>query len=428
LTVHIAPKSHAPHRRGRFRVLALATALIAAGFFAGPVPAQAAEPVVGGYTLSQARKIILDDTNAIRTDLGLKPVAESAALNTIAQNWSTKQANAGVMSHNPSFSTEYPVGWTTASENVAYGYSVTAIVAAWKGSPGHYRNMTHTSANTLGIGIAADSDGVLYYTQNFATYPTDSIPAPPVSTAPSIRTAGDVIAADESGQLWNYGKQGRIGVSARSLIGSGWTGVKELHINDWNADGTQDLVVQWAAGQMHVYPGRATGGFGSRFLIGSAGWGALEVDIAKWKTADRYPSIVMKDAAGKLWLYPNTRGATLSARTAIGTGWGSLSIKIADVDKDGKQDVLATTAQGKILLYRSNGVGRFVSETRKQVGSGWAGYISVVLTGFAGSGTSGFIARDSAGALYYYPILTGKFGPRQLIGTGGWLPMTLSND
>ena len=401
-----------PIKRARFTVVALTTALLAGALVAGPVAAQAAEPVVGGHTLSQARKIILDDTNAIRTSVGLKPVAASAALNTVAQNWSAKQAAAKTMSHNPSYSSQYPAGW--------------------KATAGHYKNITQASANVLGIGVAADSNGRLYYTQNFATYSAASIPPPPApappAASPSIRNAGDVIAADGSGRLWNYGKQGQIGVSARTLIGSGWTGVKELHVNDWNADGTQDLVVQWKSGAMHVYPGQSAGGFGARFVIGSGGWGAVEVDMAKWKTGDRYPSVVMKDSAGKLWLYPNTRGTTLSARTAIGAGWGSLNVKIADVDTDGKQDVLATTTAGSVLLYRTNGAGSFVSETRKQVGSGWAGLTSVVLTDFAGSGSTGLIAKDAAGRLFYYPISKGAFGARQTIGNSGWTPLQLSNN
>lgn len=177
------------------------------GVLAGPVAAQAAEPVtvqsaaepvVGGYTLSQARKIILDDTNAIRTSAGLKPVAASAALDTVAQNWSVRQASAGAMSHNPSYSSQYPAGWTTASENVAYGYSVTAVVAAWKASPGHYRNITQASANTLGIGVAADSSGRLYFTQNFATYPAGSVSSAPVSSAPATTPAPAPVASTPS--------------------------------------------------------------------------------------------------------------------------------------------------------------------------------------------------------------------------------------
>ncbi len=416
-----------PHRR-RYVSVALAGALLSSLLVAGSSPARAAETTVGGYTLAEARKIILDDTNAIRQDLGLSKVIQSGGLNAVAQNWTVKQAGSQSMSHNPSYSTQYPSGWSTASENVAYGYSVETVVNAWKNSPGHYKNITHTSTNALGIGVAAASNGALYFTQNFATYPAGSIPSPIVESGPSIRTAGDVIAADASGRLWNYGRQGQIGVTARTQIGSGWTGIKELHVNDWNSDGYQDLVVQWTSGQMHVYPGRSAGGFGSRVLIGSGGWGEVEVDIARWKTTDKYPSVVMKDGAGSLWLYPNTRGTTLSARVSIGRGWSALTVKIVDFNKDGKQDVIAMNASGEIWLYRTNGAGSFISEARTRVGSGWSSFTSFVLTDFAGAGTSGLIARDSGGRLFYYPINTGRFGSRQTIGSGGWNAMTLSNN
>lgn len=417
--------------RGRFAAMLLSAAVIASALVTGPVAAHAAEPVVGGYALSQARKIILDGTNVIRREAGLAPVAESAALNTVAQNWSARQAAATSMSHNPYYTSQYPSGWTTASENVAYGYAVAAVVAAWRNSPGHYKNIVQASANTLGIGVAMASNGSLYYTQNFATYPVGSVPpppAPPAPPGPSIRTAGDVVVTDGSGGLFNYGKQGQIGVTGRVQIGSGWTGVKEVHVTDWNNDGVQDLVAQWKNGLMHAYPGLAAGGFGPRILIGNGGWGDVEVDIEKWKTGDGFPSVVMKDAAGSLWLYPNTTGGALTTRTGIGTGWGALRIQIVDFDKDGKQDVLATNPVGEILLYRTNGAGSFTNEARARVGSGWTGYTSVVLTGFGGSGTAGLVAKDTAGRLYYYPIQTNSFGARQLIGPAGWGGMTLSNN
>ncbi|GGE85002.1 CAP domain-containing protein [Mycetocola zhadangensis] len=426
---------HAPANRGRLLTATLAAVALAVALISVPAPARAAEPVVGGYSLSQARKIILDDTNAIRTGLGLKPVVESAALNSVAQNWSTSQAQVGAMSHNPAYSSQYPAGWTTASENVAYGYAVTAVVAGWKASPGHYRNITQSSANVIGIGVAADSNGRLYYTQNFATYPASAVPAPPTASpgtpAPSsasIRNAGDVVVIDGAGSLWNYGKQGEIGAVAPTRIGTGWQGIKELHVTDWNSDGVQDLVAQRKSGTLSVYPGLKTGGFGTAFLIGSGGWGDVEVDIAKWKATDAYPSVLRKDGAGALWLYPNAQGKGLSPRTAIASGWSGLTVKIVDFDKDGKQDVLATNSAGDMLLYRTNGSGSFVNEPRPRIGSGWSGFTAVVLTGFAGADSAGIIAKDPAGRLLYYPIVAKAFGSPQVLGASGWGPMTLSNN
>ncbi|MCU1559326.1 CAP domain-containing protein, partial [Mycetocola sp.] len=68
----------------------------------------------------------------------------------------------------------------------------------WKASPGHYRNITQASANTLGIGVAADSSGRLYFTQNFATNPAGSVSSAPVSSAPATTPAPAPVASTPS--------------------------------------------------------------------------------------------------------------------------------------------------------------------------------------------------------------------------------------
>ena len=58
-------------------------------------------------------------------------------------------------------------------ENIAAGQS-NAIDAhySWLNSPGHRKNMLHSGATTLGVGVArgiSTSDYDIYYTQNFFT-------------------------------------------------------------------------------------------------------------------------------------------------------------------------------------------------------------------------------------------------------------------
>ena len=54
------------------------------------------------------------------------------------------------------------------AENVAYGPTTgTAVVNLWKKSPGHRRNMLG-HYKYIGIGIAKDRQGRIYYTQVFA--------------------------------------------------------------------------------------------------------------------------------------------------------------------------------------------------------------------------------------------------------------------
>lgn len=53
------------------------------------------------------------------------------------------------------------------AENVAYGAkNANEVVKGWANSPGHRRNMLGTY-KYIGIGIAADKKGRLYYTQIF---------------------------------------------------------------------------------------------------------------------------------------------------------------------------------------------------------------------------------------------------------------------
>lgn len=59
-------------------------------------------------------------------------------------------------------------GWITASaENVAYGQlTAKEVVKGWLNSPGHKKNIEGNYTDT-GIGIYADKNGVLFFTQIF---------------------------------------------------------------------------------------------------------------------------------------------------------------------------------------------------------------------------------------------------------------------
>ncbi len=148
---------------------------------------QLSNTLAGSTKLQEARQQILDETNAIRAEKGLKPVKASSSLNQIAQSCSEKQAANQQMAHCDDFADKYPAGWMAASENVAMGYSVDQVTTGWKNSPGHYANMTDPNATHLGIGLAYDSKGLPYYTQNFAGY-SDGVPG---------ESEGDASGADQ---------------------------------------------------------------------------------------------------------------------------------------------------------------------------------------------------------------------------------------
>ncbi len=60
--------------------------------------------------------------------------------------------------------------WSRVGENVAYGYpSAAEVMQAWMASPGHKANILTCDFTQIGVGVAADPRGRLYWTQVFAT-------------------------------------------------------------------------------------------------------------------------------------------------------------------------------------------------------------------------------------------------------------------
>ncbi|EMY34389.1 serine protease [Arthrobacter crystallopoietes BAB-32] len=247
---------------------------------------------------------------------------------------------------------------------------------------------------------------------------TGAVPATQPAT-PSIRP-GDLVAFDREGQLWNYGKSGSS--ATRKLIGrSGWTTMDEIHTADWNDDGYVDIIAKTKAGQLYFYKAARTGGF-SRSLIGGSGWAPLDLTVTRWRSGDEYPSILAKDTRnGRLYVYGNASGSTLSSRYVLGSsGWADYVLTAMDWDKDGRRDIVAKTPAGQLKLYRGDGTGGFASGFRMIIGSsGWNGMRNIVSSnGFGGTGTNGLFARDSKGTLWYYQANRSSWAKRTLVGTG----------
>ena len=144
---------------------------------AAPQGAPAAAAAVPAQVTSEGAQYadtVLNKVNELRSSLGRQPVTRYQELDAVAQDWSEQQAAANNMSHRPDFTSVYPKGWTTGSENVAWrtagGDTGALIFDQWLNSPGHYKNMTDPNVNSIGIGFAQTSDGKWYATQNFAAY------------------------------------------------------------------------------------------------------------------------------------------------------------------------------------------------------------------------------------------------------------------
>ena len=162
---------------------------------AAPQGAPAAAAAVPAQVTSEGAQYadtVLNKVNELRSSLGLQPVTRYQELDAVAQDWSEQQAAANNMSHRPDFTSVYPQGWTTGSENVAWrtsgGDTGALIFEQWRNSPGHYKNMTDPNVNSIGIGFAQTSDGRWYATQNFAAYNVSNSTLTPSTTTTTNTT------------------------------------------------------------------------------------------------------------------------------------------------------------------------------------------------------------------------------------------------
>jgi hypothetical protein len=156
--------------------------------------APAAQAATAKPSNSTVVNYILAKSNEARTQAKLRPLVLNSSLNTIAQACSVKQAKNAQMAHCLDYYKKYPAGWRSAAENVAYGYNYKQVVDAWLKSPGHRKNLLSASTD-IGIGVAYDSRGLPYYTQDFAQFATFKGTAklsgtPKVNTTLTAATAG----------------------------------------------------------------------------------------------------------------------------------------------------------------------------------------------------------------------------------------------
>lgn len=225
---------------------------------------------------------------------------------------------------------------------------------------------------------------------------------------PSLDGTSDILTIDAQGKLWNNPARGSGSAASAYLIGAGWSGIKSLHVVDWNSDGVADVLAQRASGSLAVYVGGVSGGFAGPQTLAAGGFAQTNIVVGPWLKSGTYPGLVGYGADGVLHYWGNRSGTVLDAPVRIGRGWNSLTLAMIDFDADGNQDLLAVDQAGAMRLYRSNGQQAFIAEPRRVVGAGWQSFRQYSgTTGLGGSGTTGLVAVQPSGLTYYYPVLPG---------------------
>jgi uncharacterized protein YkwD len=117
---------------------------------------------------------VFKETNEFRKSNGLKLLTMTDALNAIAQKHSENMASGKTSFGHDGFDKRNVLAMKTLpdmrgfAENVALdAKSARAVLELWKNSSGHRRNLLG-NYRYIGIGIARDKQGRIFYTQVFA--------------------------------------------------------------------------------------------------------------------------------------------------------------------------------------------------------------------------------------------------------------------
>ncbi len=198
-------------------------------------------------------------------------------------------------------------------------------------------------------------------------------------------------------------------------------------LGDVSGDGRPDILAIAKDGDLLAYPntgGAATGTFGTPTQVG-AGWNGYTIVAA----ADLYgvgrPGLLAIAPAGTLFYYPNTGGTatgTFGQPAQVGSGWNGWTVDSADINGDGKPDLLAVDSAGTLFYYPNTGgtaTGTFGQPA--QVGSGWNGWRAIDVGVLSGTRAAGILGIDSTGTLYEFPNTstagTVAFGRSEQVGS-----------
>lgn len=113
--------------------------------------------------------------NIERSKRGLQTLSTNWQLSRVARYKSQDMIDKGYFSHtSPTYGSPFKmmesfgIRYSAAGENIAMGQRTPQeVMNAWMNSPGHRNNILSTSFYQIGVGLAKDRNGRMYWTQMF---------------------------------------------------------------------------------------------------------------------------------------------------------------------------------------------------------------------------------------------------------------------
>lgn len=118
---------------------------------------------------------VLEIVNKERKSNGLKPLTLNKELSSVATIKSQDMIDKGYFDHtSPTYGSPFDmmksfgISYKAAGENIAKGQKTPSeVMNSWMNSSGHRANILSSNFTELGVGIAKDSKGTIYWTQMF---------------------------------------------------------------------------------------------------------------------------------------------------------------------------------------------------------------------------------------------------------------------
>jgi uncharacterized protein with LGFP repeats len=192
---------------------------------------------------------------------------------------------------------------------------------------------------------------------------------------------------------------------SQRALSTGWSRYDvKVVAPDLTNDGVADMLVRIkSTGTAGVRPGLGNGSFGRALkpLTIFRGYDQI-TPVGRFDANSTGDVVARQKSTGALVLFRGN-GAGGFSRLKIATGWGRYNKTIAtgDITGDGKADLLARNAYGKIFRFAGNGKGGLGAPTR--IAGSWA---FPVVTGYGdltSDGMNDLLVRSSAGATYIAP-------------------------
>ncbi|MEJ2099869.1 MAG: FG-GAP-like repeat-containing protein [Desulfobacterales bacterium] len=186
----------------------------------------------------------------------------------------------------------------------------------------------------------------------------------------------------------------------------GSNNVGYVHFADLNSDGRIDLIKHTATGYVYVYFSSGDGHFmdpaESQTTKGSNNVGYVHfADL----NGDGLADLVKRSASGYFYAYLSDGNGSFAAPFETRTSMGSNDngfVHFADVNGDGRTDLIKHSAYGYFYVYLSSGDGSFADpvETRTIEGSSNKGYVN--FADINGDGLTDLIKHSAYGYFYVY--------------------------